>query len=55
MITRRQSVAAVVGGVKVGGGAPIVVQSMTKPTRRTWSPPSRKYDRSLARARNSFG
>jgi len=29
MITRRQSVAAVVGGVKVGGGAPIVVQSMT--------------------------
>ncbi|MBM4232170.1 MAG: 4-hydroxy-3-methylbut-2-en-1-yl diphosphate synthase, partial [Gammaproteobacteria bacterium] len=29
MISRRQSVAAVVGGVKVGGGAPIVVQSMT--------------------------
>ena len=29
MITRRKSVAAVVGGVKVGGGAPIVVQSMT--------------------------
>ncbi|MFZ9709597.1 MAG: flavodoxin-dependent (E)-4-hydroxy-3-methylbut-2-enyl-diphosphate synthase [Steroidobacteraceae bacterium] len=29
MIMRRQSVAAVVGGVKVGGGAPIVVQSMT--------------------------
>jgi (E)-4-hydroxy-3-methylbut-2-enyl-diphosphate synthase len=29
MITRRKSIAAVVGGVKVGGGAPIVVQSMT--------------------------
>ena len=29
MISRRQSAAAVVGGVKVGGGAPIVVQSMT--------------------------
>jgi (E)-4-hydroxy-3-methylbut-2-enyl-diphosphate synthase len=29
MITRRKSVAAVVGGVKVGGSAPIVVQSMT--------------------------
>ncbi|MBM4239549.1 MAG: flavodoxin-dependent (E)-4-hydroxy-3-methylbut-2-enyl-diphosphate synthase [Gammaproteobacteria bacterium] len=29
MINRRQSVAAVVGGVRVGGGAPIVVQSMT--------------------------
>jgi len=29
MIMRRKSVAAVVGGVKVGGGAPIVVQSMT--------------------------
>ena len=29
MIVRRKSVAAVVGGVKVGGGAPIVVQSMT--------------------------
>ena len=29
MITRRQSVAASVGGVRVGGGAPIVVQSMT--------------------------
>jgi (E)-4-hydroxy-3-methylbut-2-enyl-diphosphate synthase len=29
MINRRQSVAATVGGVRVGGGAPIVVQSMT--------------------------
>ena len=29
MIDRRKSQAAVVGGVKVGGGAPIVVQSMT--------------------------
>ncbi|MBM4191996.1 MAG: flavodoxin-dependent (E)-4-hydroxy-3-methylbut-2-enyl-diphosphate synthase [Gammaproteobacteria bacterium] len=29
MITRRKSNAAVVGGVRVGGGAPIVVQSMT--------------------------
>ncbi|MFM8585444.1 MAG: flavodoxin-dependent (E)-4-hydroxy-3-methylbut-2-enyl-diphosphate synthase [Gammaproteobacteria bacterium] len=29
MITRRKSIAAVVGGVRVGGGAPIVVQSMT--------------------------
>ena len=29
MINRRQSVAASVGGVRVGGGAPIVVQSMT--------------------------
>jgi (E)-4-hydroxy-3-methylbut-2-enyl-diphosphate synthase len=29
MITRRHSVAARVGSVKVGGGAPIVVQSMT--------------------------
>ncbi len=27
MITRRKSIAAVVGGVRVGGGAPIVVQS----------------------------
>jgi (E)-4-hydroxy-3-methylbut-2-enyl-diphosphate synthase len=29
MITRRKSIAAIVGGVRVGGGAPIVVQSMT--------------------------
>ena len=29
MIRRRRSVQAVVGGVKVGGDAPIVVQSMT--------------------------
>jgi (E)-4-hydroxy-3-methylbut-2-enyl-diphosphate synthase len=29
MITRRRSIAAAVGGVKVGGEAPIVVQSMT--------------------------
>jgi (E)-4-hydroxy-3-methylbut-2-enyl-diphosphate synthase len=29
VIARRRSVAAVVGGVRVGGGAPIVVQSMT--------------------------
>ena len=29
MITRRKSIAAAVGGVWVGGGAPIVVQSMT--------------------------
>jgi len=29
MITRRKSIAAVVGGVRVGGGASIVVQSMT--------------------------
>ena len=29
MITRRQSVAASIGGVRVGGNAPIVVQSMT--------------------------
>jgi (E)-4-hydroxy-3-methylbut-2-enyl-diphosphate synthase len=29
MINRRQSVAATVGGVRVGGGTPIVVQSMT--------------------------
>ena len=29
MIQRRASVATRVGGVRVGGGAPIVVQSMT--------------------------
>ncbi|MBU6377288.1 MAG: flavodoxin-dependent (E)-4-hydroxy-3-methylbut-2-enyl-diphosphate synthase [Gammaproteobacteria bacterium] len=29
MISRRQSIAASIGGVKVGGNAPIVVQSMT--------------------------
>jgi (E)-4-hydroxy-3-methylbut-2-enyl-diphosphate synthase len=29
VIARRRSVAAVVGGIRIGGGAPIVVQSMT--------------------------
>ncbi|MBM4208999.1 MAG: flavodoxin-dependent (E)-4-hydroxy-3-methylbut-2-enyl-diphosphate synthase [Gammaproteobacteria bacterium] len=49
MISRRQSVAAVVGGVKVGGGSPIVVQSMTN-TDTADIEATVKQVRSLARA-----